>query len=228
MPARWPGAVAGGFVTHPTNSNPRYLLERCLPALAEGAAHAGRDLRRDGFELVVGTSVVTGSTRDAVLAERERQRRLLAFLYSTPAYAPTLAALRMGRPRPPAARPRPSRPLGRTRPRPLRRSARRTGAERDLRRAPRPRARTLRRARSGHHPRGAGRPGGRRRVRRRGRRHPRWVSEARPERGPGTLRSLNPASRGRAGRHAALAAAGVYPGGMRSGRVARFTRPWGR
>ena len=85
------GAVADGFVTHPTNSNPRYLLERCLPALAEGAAHAGRDLRRDGFELVVGTSVVTGRTRDAVLAERERQRRLLAFLYSTPAYAPTLA-----------------------------------------------------------------------------------------------------------------------------------------
>ncbi len=84
------GAVADGFVTHPTNSNPRYLLERCLPALAEGAAHAGRDLRRDGFELVVGTSVVTGRTRDAVLAERERQRRLLAFLYSTPAYAPTL------------------------------------------------------------------------------------------------------------------------------------------
>ena len=34
--------------------------------------------------------MITGATVDAVLVERERQRRLLAFLYSTPAYAPTL------------------------------------------------------------------------------------------------------------------------------------------
>jgi hypothetical protein len=34
--------------------------------------------------------VITGTTEAAVAAERERQRRLLAFLYSTPAYAPTL------------------------------------------------------------------------------------------------------------------------------------------
>ena len=33
---------------------------------------------------------MTGRTHEAVRAERERQRRLLAFLYSTPAYAPTL------------------------------------------------------------------------------------------------------------------------------------------
>ncbi len=37
-----------------------------------------------------GTSVITGATAEAVDRERERQRRLLAFLYSTPAYAPTL------------------------------------------------------------------------------------------------------------------------------------------
>lgn len=84
------GAVADGFVSHPTNSNPRYLEEVCLPALAAGAARAGRDLAGEGFETVIGTPVVTGPTRDAVRAERERQRRLLAFLYSTPAYAPTL------------------------------------------------------------------------------------------------------------------------------------------
>jgi probable F420-dependent oxidoreductase len=83
------GAVADGFVSHPTNSNPRYLRETCLPALTEGARGAGRDLD-DGFEVVVGTSIVTGATPEAVRAERERQRRLLAFLYSTPAYAPTL------------------------------------------------------------------------------------------------------------------------------------------
>jgi probable F420-dependent oxidoreductase len=84
------GAVGDGFVSHPTNSNPRYLREKCLPALAEGAQAAGRDLEAVGFETVIGTSVITGATVDAVAAERERQRRLLAFLYSTPAYAPTL------------------------------------------------------------------------------------------------------------------------------------------
>jgi probable F420-dependent oxidoreductase len=84
------GAVADGFVSHPTNSNPRYLRETCLPALAAGASSEGRDLAACGFETVIGTPVVTGATADAVAAERERQRRLLAFLYSTPAYAPTL------------------------------------------------------------------------------------------------------------------------------------------
>jgi probable F420-dependent oxidoreductase len=84
------GAVADGFVSHPTNSNPLYLRETCLPALAAGAASEGRDLAACEFETVIGTPVVTGATADAVAAERERQRRLLAFLYSTPAYAPTL------------------------------------------------------------------------------------------------------------------------------------------
>ena len=84
------GAVADGFVSHPTNSNPRYLRETCLPALTEGARAAGRDLAETRFETVIGTSVITGATREDLRAERERQRRLLAFLYSTPAYAPTL------------------------------------------------------------------------------------------------------------------------------------------
>ena len=84
------GAVADGFVSHPTNSNPRYLREICLPALADGARASGRDLEGSGFETVVGTQVITGASTEAVARERERQRRLLAFLYSTPAYAPTL------------------------------------------------------------------------------------------------------------------------------------------
>ena len=84
------GAVGDGFVSHPTNSNPRYLRETCLPALAAGAKSEGRDLAACGFETVIGTPVVTGATVGAVAAERERQRRLLAFLYSTPAYTPTL------------------------------------------------------------------------------------------------------------------------------------------
>ena len=83
------GAVADGFVSHPTNSNPRYLREMCLPALAEGAPQPGRDLAAAGSRPSSAPRSSPGPP-EAVLAERERQRRLLAFLYSTPAYAPTL------------------------------------------------------------------------------------------------------------------------------------------
>ncbi|MCU1485308.1 MAG: hypothetical protein JWN67_2054 [Actinomycetia bacterium] len=80
------GERAAGFVTHPTNSNPRYLEALCLPHLRAGADRAGRAIP----ELVVGATVVTGATEADVVAERERQRRMFAFLYSTPAYARTL------------------------------------------------------------------------------------------------------------------------------------------
>ena len=140
------GAVADGFVSHPTNSNPRYLRETCLPALADGARSAGRDLGRVGFETVIGTSVITGGSVDAVLAERERQRRLLAFLYSTPGLRPDPRALRLGRAGSAPARPDPPRPLGRPGGRALRRGARHPGPLRHLRRAARHPARPLRRA----------------------------------------------------------------------------------
>ena len=78
---RLAGELADGFVTHPTNSDPRYLTEVCLPNLRA----AGREI-----ELVVGSLVITGRDRRALDAERERQRRVLAFLYSTPAYERTL------------------------------------------------------------------------------------------------------------------------------------------
>jgi len=82
------GELADGFVTHPTNSNPRYLRSICLPNLAIGAQRAGRDL--SDLELVVGTQVITGPDDATLSAERDRQRRLFAFLYSTPAYRRTL------------------------------------------------------------------------------------------------------------------------------------------
>ncbi|MFC9516354.1 TIGR03617 family F420-dependent LLM class oxidoreductase [Nocardiaceae bacterium NPDC056970] len=78
------GECADGLVTHPTNSDPRYLADECLPALAEGAATVGRSL--DGFDIVAGLKVITGATDADVAEERERRRRLFAFLYSTPAY----------------------------------------------------------------------------------------------------------------------------------------------
>jgi probable F420-dependent oxidoreductase len=82
------GELAAGFVTHPTNSTPRYLETVCLPNLRLGAAWVDRDPAE--LELVAGTTLVTGATPSELDAERERQRRLLGFLYSTPAYRRTL------------------------------------------------------------------------------------------------------------------------------------------
>ncbi|HEX3946769.1 MAG TPA: LLM class flavin-dependent oxidoreductase, partial [Acidimicrobiales bacterium] len=85
---RLAGELAAGLVTHPTNSDPRYLETACLPDLRAGAERVGRDPAT--LELVVGGSVITGVTAGEVATERERQRRLFAFLYSTPAYRRTL------------------------------------------------------------------------------------------------------------------------------------------
>ena len=85
---RLAGSHADGIVTHPTNSNPRYLREICIPALREGEAAAGRTC--DTTEIVSGSQYITGPTRADVDRNREHHRRLLAFLYSTPAYRRTL------------------------------------------------------------------------------------------------------------------------------------------
>jgi probable F420-dependent oxidoreductase len=71
---------ADGFVTHPTNSNPRYLDEICLPAF-----------RGDRYvELVTASQLMTGKNQATVDDSRTHQRGVLAFLYSTPAYRRTL------------------------------------------------------------------------------------------------------------------------------------------
>jgi len=82
------GAAASGFVTHPTNSTPRYLEQICRPNLEIGARRAGR--RVEELELVIGTQVITGIDQDALESERARQRELFGFLCSTPAYRRTL------------------------------------------------------------------------------------------------------------------------------------------
>ncbi|MEY3797735.1 MAG: hypothetical protein RLZZ170_1749, partial [Actinomycetota bacterium] len=82
------GQIADGFVTHPTNSHPRYLRELCRPGLSTGAQQASRSV--DEVELVVGTQWILGRTQDDLDERREHNRRLLAFLYSTPAYERTL------------------------------------------------------------------------------------------------------------------------------------------
>lgn len=89
---RLAGAVADGLVTHPTNSHPLFLDEVTLPSLDEGAASAER--RRPS--LVAGASVVTAPTPHLLDGELAERRRRLAFLWSTPAYEPTLRMLGHG------------------------------------------------------------------------------------------------------------------------------------
>lgn len=83
------GEVADGLVTHPTSSAPRILREVVRPRLARGAARAGRDAAR--VAVAASPLVATGRDAAAVSRAREAARRLLGFLFSTPAYAPSLA-----------------------------------------------------------------------------------------------------------------------------------------
>ena len=74
------GTHADGIVTHPTNSNPHYLREVCLPSLGTDRS----------LQLVCGSQYITGPTSADVAGNREHHRQLLAFLYSTPAYRRSL------------------------------------------------------------------------------------------------------------------------------------------
>lgn len=81
------GAVSDGVITHSTNSDPAYLRDVVLPAINAGASEAGRG---SSPRIMASATVATGADRDAVAEARERQRRMLAFLYSTPPYRPAL------------------------------------------------------------------------------------------------------------------------------------------
>jgi probable F420-dependent oxidoreductase len=85
---RMVGRVADGMITHPTNTAPEYLREICLPRLQAGFDKAGRD--SSDFKLVLGPLTATGKNEEIVSAQWEKQRNLLGFLYSTPAYWPSL------------------------------------------------------------------------------------------------------------------------------------------
>ena len=82
------GEVSDGLVTHPTNSAPRYLREVIRPRIEKGAARSGRKPEEVAMQL--SPLVATGATQEEALAERERWRELLTFLYSTPSYWPSL------------------------------------------------------------------------------------------------------------------------------------------
>jgi len=82
------GRIADGMITHPTNTPPEYISEVCLPRLQAGFDRAQRS--PEGFKFVLGPLTATGKDEQQVAAEWEKMRNLLGFLYSTPAYWPSL------------------------------------------------------------------------------------------------------------------------------------------
>lgn len=82
------GEIADGIITHPTNTPPRYIHEVVVPRLQKGITKGDR--HSHAVKLLLGTLVATGRDEQAVIKAREKQRQLLAFLYSTPAYWPSL------------------------------------------------------------------------------------------------------------------------------------------
>ncbi|AMN46207.1 oxidoreductase [Steroidobacter denitrificans] len=86
---RLAGNVADGLYTHPTNTSPRYLREVILPGVAAGAFDRDAALAPPKISVLQLTAM--GPDAGAVAAERQRLRGLLAFLFSTPAYWPSLA-----------------------------------------------------------------------------------------------------------------------------------------
>ena len=96
------GEAADTFVTHPTNTVPRYLREVVTPRLETGAsrrsavAAVGTHATSASTAvpgIIATTFVATGPTDDDVERERRRLREHLGFLYSTPQYARTLELL---------------------------------------------------------------------------------------------------------------------------------------
>lgn len=83
------GSVSDGLITHPTNSHPLYLENHVLPNLESSKNQkSGRRIP----VVISPLSVVENDDakrKEMVIAKKER----LAFLYSTPAYEPTLKLL---------------------------------------------------------------------------------------------------------------------------------------
>ena len=87
--ARLAGELADGFHVHPFNSA-AYLREQLRPAIAEGAARAGRGIA--DLELLASVFVITGADERAIAGARAAARSQIAFYASTPSYRPVLAS----------------------------------------------------------------------------------------------------------------------------------------
>tara|TARA_B110000444_G_scaffold257385_1_gene295666 strand:- start:154 stop:1212 length:1059 start_codon:yes stop_codon:yes gene_type:complete len=82
------GEVSDGMITHPTNTPPRYIREVALPVLKKGMDKAERT--PDDVRLMLSSLIATGKNNKTLSLELEKKRNLLGFLYSTPAYWPSL------------------------------------------------------------------------------------------------------------------------------------------
>ena len=78
------GEVADGIHVHPWHSMP-YIEKRLLPAVAEGAARAGRDV--DEIDLIVPVFACPGDTAEERAPYVAVAKRQIAFYGSTPNYA---------------------------------------------------------------------------------------------------------------------------------------------
>jgi probable F420-dependent oxidoreductase len=79
--SRLAGEVADGLIVHPMHSR-AYVADVVLPALAEGAARAGRTVE----DVTVAASVIVATADDEVA----EARRTIGFYASTPTYRPVL------------------------------------------------------------------------------------------------------------------------------------------
>lgn len=86
---RLAGELADGFHVHPYHTV-KYLAEVVRPAIAEGAAKAGREM--SAIEISTSTFVILGATEAERAADREAMRAQIAFYASTPSYRGVLEA----------------------------------------------------------------------------------------------------------------------------------------
>jgi len=91
---RMAGGTADGLMSHPTHSSARVLAELTLPRIAEGALRRNR--RPEDCPVMAVGFVVTGSDEATVARKRVWVRKQFAFLFSTPAYWPSLDHLGFG------------------------------------------------------------------------------------------------------------------------------------
>jgi probable F420-dependent oxidoreductase len=83
------GELCEGFHVHPFHS-PEYVRKTVIPAIAEGARQANRDL--DQVTLATSAFVITGENRESATEQRESVRAQISFYASTPTYRTVLEA----------------------------------------------------------------------------------------------------------------------------------------
>jgi probable F420-dependent oxidoreductase len=83
------GELCEGFHVHPFHS-PEYVRKTIIPAIAEGARQANRDL--DQVTLATSAFVITGENEESATEQRESVRAQISFYASTPTYRTVLEA----------------------------------------------------------------------------------------------------------------------------------------